>query len=110
MSVCRSIDLLRSNRPSELTEAKTFELDAGISSCPVEIAIANELHDQIRNAIADLPTREAQAFCLMFFENQSNQQISDSLNISRGAVATAISKARSKLELVFRRTSSGKSK
>ncbi len=110
MAVCRSIDLLRLNRPTESIETSAIEFADNKSACPVEIAIANELHQQVRIAIANLPAREAQVFCLMFFEQQSNQQISESLGITRAAVATAISKARSKLELVLSRISTGESK
>lgn len=99
MAVCRAIDLLRSKKSFDpLTE----EVVDHVGVDPVENAIASELEQRLRKAICCLSERESQVFCLMYFEHQSSKSISQSLDISPGAVATALSKARTKLELVFR--------
>jgi len=110
MSIYRAIDLLRSTKTTVSIETDFAEVKESDSGNPVELAIANEIHQRLRTAVSHLPNREAQVFCLMFFEGHSHQDISDVLDISKPAVATALSKARSKLELVFREISTGESK
>jgi RNA polymerase sigma-70 factor (ECF subfamily) len=107
MSVCRSIDLLRVKKTSL---PLTLEVDDGTTDCPVESAIGQELEQRLRLAVSKLPDRESQVFCLSCFEQQSNQEIAQALGIDRTAVATALSKARSKLKVVFREITTGELK
>ena len=60
-------------------------------------AIAAELAERLSEAIGQLPAREAEVFCLCYFEDFSNQQIADILGMSAGAVGAALCKARAKL-------------
>jgi RNA polymerase sigma-70 factor (ECF subfamily) len=48
--------------------------------------------------VAQLPPREAAVFCLRYFEDLSYQDIASTLNIRLGAAATALHKARARLE------------
>jgi len=68
---------------------------------PDDVAIERELVDRLREAVAGLPEREAAVFCLRYFEDLSYQQIADTLDINAGAVATALHKARAKLETLL---------
>jgi RNA polymerase sigma-70 factor (ECF subfamily) len=60
-----------------------------------------ELSDRLRQALAQLPRREAEVFCLRYFDELSYQQIADALSIRVGAVATALHKARARLETLL---------
>ena len=65
---------------------------------PEAEAMEHELRERLRLAIAELPAREAEVFCLRYFEELSYDKIAETLGIRRGAVAAALHKARSKLE------------
>ncbi len=108
MSVCRSIDSIR--KKQKRASSLTPELLPDDSNNPLDIAISHEQEHRLRIAIGNLPPRESEVFCLTYFEQQSSNQIAELLGMSRPAVATALSKARSKLELVFREISTGDSK
>jgi RNA polymerase sigma-70 factor (ECF subfamily) len=68
---------------------------------PEEEAIGRELAERLRQVVADLPEREGAVFCLRYFEDLSYQEIAEALHISTGAVATALHKARAKLEALL---------
>ena len=46
-------------------------------------------------------------FCLRYFDDLSYQQIAETLDISAGAVATALHKARAKLEAMLTEVAQG---
>lgn len=64
----------------------------------MDAAIRQEQAEHLRSVIASLPPREGAVFSLRYFEDQSNPQIAEILQISTGAVAAALHKVRSKLE------------
>jgi len=68
---------------------------------PEETVLERELAERLRQAVARLPGREAEVFCLRYFEDLSYQQIAEALDINPGAVATALHKARVKLETML---------
>lgn len=98
LAVCRALDRVRRRRPSVSIEA--LELVAGDPN-PVSAAMAQELSDRLAHAIGQLPGREGEVFCLRFLEDQSHQQIADALEITVGAVAVALHRARAKLESIL---------
>jgi RNA polymerase sigma-70 factor (ECF subfamily) len=96
MAACRAIDRRRRRRPS----AGSDELAEVAARGPgqAEIAVAGELICLLRKAIDQLPPREAEVFCLRYFEELTNAEISAALRMKPGAVAAALCKARAKLE------------
>lgn len=96
MAVCRAIDSLRARRDSASLP------QAGIPdrSCrdPSEDALAAEQEHQLRRALTQLAPREAEVFCLHYFEAMDHASISKLLGIEYGAVATALSKARTRIK------------
>ena len=68
---------------------------------PSEYAIAAELDQRLRDGLASLPPREAEVFCLSVLEGNSALDVAALLNISKGAVAKSLSKARSRLASAF---------
>lgn len=107
MSVRRAIDLLRKKKPGGSLNS---EFLSDTSNDPIAVAISREQEHRLRIAIGKLPARESEVFCLTFFEQQTGEQVAELLSMSRPAVATALSRARAKLELVFREVSTGDSK
>jgi RNA polymerase sigma-70 factor (ECF subfamily) len=94
LAACRALDRLRQRRPFAPLDDHLTANGTG----PEEAAIGNELAERLRQAIAQLPQREAAVFCLRYFEDFSYEQIAEALGIRSGAVATALHKARAKLE------------
>ncbi len=95
LATCRALDRLRQRR-------HTLPLDglslASGGPAPDAALLEKELAERLRLAIAQLPPREGAVFCMRYFEDLSYQQIADALRIRPGAVATALHKARAKLE------------
>src|SRR5258708_25453422 len=95
LTSCRAVDRLRARKNVAcLNGLSVMSLVDG----PEETAIANELAERLREAIAQLPKREGAVFCLRYFEDMPYEQIAESMGITRGAVATALHKARAKVE------------
>jgi RNA polymerase sigma-70 factor (ECF subfamily) len=92
---------LRSRR-DDISLAEMSPVDPGAS--PEQIAIGREARAKLRGAIANLPEREGAVFSLRYFEDLALGEIAESLGIRYQAAATALSRARSKLEHVFSRT------
>ncbi len=88
---------LRKRRPSSGDVADCQSRDAS----PVEAAERRELEDRLRTAIANLPPREAEVFCLRYFENLTHDEIRRTLNVPYASVTTAIYRARRRLEAEF---------
>ncbi len=98
MATRRALDHLRRRK----TFAAGEELDvAAASDDPVADAIGRELAQRLSQALTELPRREAEVFCLRFFEDFSYQQIAEQLSIQVSAVSTALNKARAKLALML---------
>lgn len=95
LATCRALDRLRRRR-------HTVNLDGlnlpGPEGEPDENLMSQELAERLTGALARLPEREAAVFCLRYFDELSYQEIAANLNISAGAVAVALHKARGKLE------------
>jgi len=98
MAVCRAIDLLRSRKPFHILPQCLHDRTAEM---PSSNAATREIEIQLRKAIAELSPRESEVFCLVFFEQLSNIQISRLLGISRNAVGKSLSTARTKIENHF---------
>jgi RNA polymerase sigma-70 factor (ECF subfamily) len=95
LASCRALDRLRQRRNTVSLEGLALPSRAG---GPQEQVIERELATRLRQAVARLPHREATVFCLRYFEDLSYESIAESLQISVGAVATALHKARTRLE------------
>ena len=94
----RALDRLR--RRKCVSELDGHEWDSREPE-PSENAVASELDQRLRDALAKLPHREAEVFCLSAFEGHSATQIAQSLNISKGAVAKSLCLARAGFPAVF---------
>ena len=98
LAACRALDRLRKRRP--VVSLNGVHL-AHSRNGPEETVIGRELAERLRQAVARLPEREAEVFCLRYFEEFSYQQIAETLDINPGVVATALHKARVKLEVML---------
>ena len=98
LATFRALDRLRQRKPTVSFDG--LDLASGNGE-PAGEAIGRELAERLRQAVAELPERESTVFCLRYFDDLSYDQIAENLAISRGAVASALHKARSKLEAML---------
>ena len=94
LATYRALDRLRQRREVHSLDG----LAASAAEGPEAAAMRHELAERLRQVIAQLPEREATVFCLRYFEELPYSQIADTLDVSPGAVATALHKARTKLD------------
>ncbi len=98
MATRRALDRLRRRRRTEPLDGLECA-DAG--SGPHETAVARELVERLREAIAQLPDGQAAVFSLRYFDELSYDQIAEALGIEPTAVGMALHKARAKLQTLL---------
>jgi RNA polymerase sigma-70 factor (ECF subfamily) len=98
LAACRALDRLRKRK--QIVSLNGVHVAASAAG-PEAVAIGHELAERLRQAISELPGREAEVFCLRYFEDLSYERIAETLDISAGAVAQALHKARAKLEMLL---------
>lgn len=94
-ATCRALDILRRRKMTQDLEIEPLAIS---SDQPETNAICRELSQRLRQAVAELPEREATVFSLRYFADLSNQEIADELGITPGAAGAALHKARRKLQ------------
>lgn len=82
-------------------DALDFESVASASPGPADRAQASELSERLRAALAHLPERQAEVFCLFCLEGWTYQEISEHLSMSIDAVGVNVHRARAKLKLLL---------
>ena len=96
---CRALDRLRGKvryRSSHESLADMSML-AGDNPGPDARAQHAELTDRLREALAELPARQAQVFCLRCLDDMSYRAIARELDMKTSAVGTALHRARNRL-------------
>jgi RNA polymerase sigma factor (sigma-70 family) len=68
------------------------------AASPVEQVVAAELSDRLREALAELPARQAEVFYLHELCAWSRREIAGRLNMKEGAVGVTIHRARRQLQ------------
>lgn len=91
LTTFRSLDLLRRRRSSEPIEADSI---VDHHATPEQVAVGVELQQRLRDHIAELPERQAAVFCLTHFEDKTNAEAAQVLEITPNAVGIALHKAR----------------
>jgi RNA polymerase sigma-70 factor (ECF subfamily) len=97
----RGIDLLRSRYRYHVSDA-TEQLHKASTSAPAdpqEIAQRRELISQLRAALTQLPTDQAQAFCLRYFEQMSTRDIAVEMATTANHIAVMLHRAREALRM-----------
>lgn len=98
LAACRALDRLRQRKANVSIEGLAL---ASTNDDPEALAMERELSARLRQAVSQLPRREATVFCLRYFDDLSYEEIAETLQISSGAVATALHKARARLETLL---------
>lgn len=99
LATTRAIDRIRKRmrrrrreEVADLAQVEAAQID------PSQEAEAAELSSALRWAIAQLPTRQAEVFCLHELGEWSYQEIADQLGTSSNAVGVVLHRARQKLQ------------
>jgi len=102
MVTFRAIDLIRKRRATDSIETSAESSSLRDSAPgPDNSAINEEETLRLRAIVGELPSRQSAVFCLVHFEELSHNEIAQTLEISKGAVAMALHKARAKLRELF---------
>ena len=98
LATARAMDQLRRRyRQRKREETADWADRAADIASPGQCAEAAELSDRLRTALAELPGKQAEAFCLFNLEGWSYQQIAGHLDSSVDAVGVLLFRARAKL-------------
>jgi RNA polymerase sigma-70 factor (ECF subfamily) len=73
--------------------AEETSTDAG----PVEHAVARELSERLREALSQLPEKQAEVFCLHALWGWSHREVGERLDMTENAVGVTIHRARQRL-------------
>ncbi|HVJ85370.1 MAG TPA: RNA polymerase sigma factor [Caulifigura sp.] len=104
IATSRSIDRLRQRYRQQAAigppRSPQHEDLAGLASdgaTPVELAVASELSERLRIALAELPERQAEVFSLHVLSDQSQPEIATLLDMTVNAVGVSLHRARERL-------------
>ena len=99
LATARALDRLRRRYRRNRREGGAAEWEdlAASGPLPPELAQASELSDRLREALAALPPKQAQAFCLFHLDGWDYQQIADHLHGTVNAVGVLLHRARRRL-------------
>ena len=97
IATARALDRLRQRSRSPGHEPWHDDLPGTSNTGPQQSAEAAETVVRIRQALTQLPPREADVLCLWFLEQLTYEQIAEQLQISRNAVGVLLHKARRRM-------------
>jgi RNA polymerase sigma-70 factor, ECF subfamily len=103
MATRRALDQLRRRKRTE----PLGDVECARDSGPHETAVATELAQRLREAVAQLPDRQAAVFSLRYFDELSYHEIAETLGIDSSAVGMALHKARAKLQTLLNHQAEG---
>ncbi len=98
LAVARAVDRLRQHRRRAAREAVTpLETLPSPESSPSQTAEDKELSQRLREALARVPPKQAEVFCLHCLEGWSYEDIARQLALSTDAVGVLLHRARKRL-------------
>ena len=99
LATARALDLLRMRSRQRCRCSAEADLAQAISREPNPSghAEASELADRLLAAVSRLPRRQAQVFCLTYFEQMTSEELAQRLGINPTAVRMLLCRARGRL-------------
>lgn len=102
LTTTRAIDRLRGRtREHQAKQRAGMHLRSLENHGPVHRAQQQELLENLRRALGQLPEAQAEAFCLKHFQNMSQKQIGRALGITANAAGVLVHRARVRLEAIL---------
>lgn len=109
LATARALDRLR-HRMRQADRSAQLADDAALPSLapgPALLAETQELNEQIRRALVELPPKQAEAFCLHYLEQWSYQEVGQHLRLATSAVGSLLHRARAGLRAALSSVASG---
>lgn len=103
LATAKALDLLR-RRIRRLARYDAEADPAAVISrepSPGRHAESVELAERLRAAVAQLPNRQAEAFCLTCFEQMSGEEVAERLKVSPTAARMLLLRARERLRILL---------
>ncbi len=100
LATTRAIDRLRRRFRRLHCEAVSTAVPS-TNPGPAQMAQQRELIALLRTALTQLPSQEAQVFCMRYLNDMSYRQIAKALDIKTGAAGVLLHRARAKLRKSF---------
>jgi RNA polymerase sigma-70 factor (ECF subfamily) len=103
LATAKALDLLR----RRIRQRARYSADADPADAasrepnPAGHAEASELADRLRVAVGQLPSRQAQVFCLTCFEQMSSEDVAERLGVSPAAARMLLLRARERLRILL---------
>lgn len=103
LATVRALDLLRGRYRTKRRLEPLADLEAlvGRMASPPEEAMAEELAERLRQALAYLPAQQAEVFCLSCLDQWTHDEIGARLQLTPNAVGVALYRARQRLHLLL---------
>ncbi|MBN2291868.1 MAG: sigma-70 family RNA polymerase sigma factor [Pirellulales bacterium] len=100
LATVRALDFVRARSRRRGQNGAEAELaqTIGREPSPSSNAEASELAGRLRTAVGQLPRRQAQVFCLTYFEQMPSTEVAEQLGISPTAARMLLSRARQRLQ------------
>ena len=100
LATTRALDRLRQRYRNRVhpAEIEQWSLEDNGPSDPTHNYEQQELSQQLRQAIAQLPAEQGEAFCLRFLDQLTNRQIARLMNTTPNNVGVLIHRARQQLQ------------
>lgn len=99
LATARALDRLRRRYRRAAKESPAVEWEALSTGEPLppQLAESHELSERLRDALTELPPKQAEAFCLFYLDGWDYQQIADHLHGTVNAVGVLLHRARLRL-------------
>jgi RNA polymerase sigma-70 factor (ECF subfamily) len=103
LATARAIDQLRRRfrRSRRETDSADWNCMQSSNPSPAQQAQHKELSEDLRKSLSQLPSQEAEAFCLRYLNDMSYRQIANELGIKANAAGVLLHRARAKLRESF---------
>lgn len=97
-AVNAALDIVRSGKNTQAIPLEDMPLGPATATPAGRETEAREMQAQLRKAVGQLRTRDAEVFALRFFEERSNQEIARILGISQVHVAVILHRTRRQVQ------------
>jgi RNA polymerase sigma-70 factor (ECF subfamily) len=98
LAAARALDRLRQRRRhNSRTEVADLDSVPSTEPAPSQSVEDQELAQRLRTALAQLPPKQAEVFCLHCLDGESYEEIARHLTLSTGAVGVVLHRARQRL-------------
>jgi len=100
----RAIDMLRkrcSQLQADISNIDTSRLRSS-NPGPLQQVHRDEIFSRLRQALTELPERQANAFCMRYLSDMSQKQIAEKLGITANAAGVLVHRAKERLQEIFK--------